>query len=103
MNIHEAATAMHTGNKDLPCYLNGRCCLHLSGGLSEVGALLCLLLLLLVLHLLGHTDVILHELVLLDVGSIVLLDYKGTIEKRKISYCSLCSNEGPCLIDILVM
>lgn len=56
--------------------------LQLSGGLSLKGTLLGLLLLLFILQLLGYTDVILHKLVLLNVGGIVLLDCKCKAEKR---------------------
>lgn len=56
--------------------------LQLSGGLSLKGTLLGLLLLLFILQLLGYTDVILHKLVLQNVGGIVLLDCKCKAEKR---------------------
>lgn len=54
----------------------------MSGGLSEEGALLGQLFLLLILQPFGDTDVVLHELVLLDVGGIVLLDYEGKEGKK---------------------
>lgn len=44
------------------------------------GALLSPLFLLLILQLLGYTDVVLHKLVLLDIGGVVLLNYR--LEKR---------------------
>lgn len=46
------------------------------------GALLSPLFLLLILQLLGYTDVVLHKLVLLDIGGVVLLDYR--LEKGKV-------------------
>lgn len=53
------------------------CHLQLPGGLPDDGALLSQALLLLVLQPLGHTDVVLHQLVLLNVGCVVVLDYGG--------------------------
>lgn len=47
------------------------------------GALLSPLFLLLILQLLGYTDVVLHKLVLLDIGGVVLLNYR--LEKGKVS------------------
>lgn len=47
------------------------------------GALLNPLFLLLILQLLGYTDVVLHKLVLLDIGGVVLLNYR--FEKGKVS------------------
>lgn len=46
------------------------------------GALLSPLLLLLILQLLGDTDVVLHKLVLLDIGGVVLLNYR--LEQGKV-------------------
>lgn len=54
----------------------------MSGSLFKDGALLGPLLLFLILQHFGYTDVILHQLVLLDVGSIVLLDYEGKSKKK---------------------
>lgn len=50
------------------------CHLQLSGGLSVEGALLGQLFVLLILQPFSYTDVVLHKLVLLDVGGIVLLN-----------------------------
>lgn len=50
--------------------------LQLFGGLPLEGALLRPLLLLLILQLLGYTNVILHKLVLLDIGGVELLNYR---------------------------
>lgn len=47
------------------------------------GAPLSPLFLLLILQLLGYTDVVLHKLVLLDIGGVVLLNYR--LEKGKVS------------------
>lgn len=57
--------------------------LQLFGGLPVEGALLSPLFLLLILQLLGYTDVVLHKLVLLDIGGVVLLNYR--LEKGKVS------------------
>lgn len=60
--------------------------LQLPGGLPEDGALLSQPLLLLVLQPFGDADVVLHELVLLNVGCVVVLDYEGrenNKEKKK--------------------
>lgn len=50
------------------------------------GALLSPLFLLLILQLLGYTDVILHKLVLLDIGGVVLLDYRSEKGNVRRSY-----------------
>lgn len=58
---------------------------QLSGGLPLEGALLRPLLLLLVLQPLGYADVVLHQLVLLDVGGVVLLNcglQEGEIRRK---------------------
>lgn len=59
--------------------------LQLFGGLLNEGTLLGPLLLFLILQPFGYTDVILHQLVLLDVGCIVLLNYKGKECKKALS------------------
>lgn len=59
--------------------------LQLFRGLPLEGALLRPLFLLLVLQLFGYADVILHELVLLDVSGVVLLNYRlkeGEIRRK---------------------
>lgn len=56
---------------------------QLFGGLPVEGALLGPHLLLLVLQLLGYTDVVLHQLVLLDVGGVVLLNCR--VEEGRVS------------------
>lgn len=53
------------------------CHLQLPGGLPEDGALLSQTLFFLVLQPFGHADVVLHELVLLNVGCVVVLDFEG--------------------------
>lgn len=50
--------------------------LQLPGGLPLGGALLSQPLLFLVLQLLGDADVVLHELVLLNVGGVIVLNCK---------------------------
>lgn len=47
------------------------------------GALLGLLLFLLILQPFSNTDVVLHQLVLVDVGRVVLLNYKRARKKKK--------------------
>lgn len=59
------------------------------------GALLSQPLVFLVLQLFGHADVVLHELVLLNVGGVVVLDYgwgRGATRKKalRVRRCILC-------------
>lgn len=48
--------------------------IHLSGCLSEEGAVVRLLLLLFILHPLGQADIVLHKLVLLHISAVILLN-----------------------------
>lgn len=83
--------------------------LQLFGGLPVEGALLSPLFLLLILQLLGYTDVVLHKLVLLDIGGVVLLNYrleKGNVSRllavyrpfliRRSALCGCAARAGRC-------
>lgn len=66
----------------IPVCFGGTGHVQLSRGLSEEGALLLALLLLLILQLFSNPNVVLHKLVLLDVGRIVFLNCRGKASQK---------------------